>query len=1129
MRALQEHDGCNCLMAAAEAGTKLAMVVLGLCYESGRGVRKDLEGAYLHFHQAARLDYEVGIWFLNELVQEHQDSFRSGMSRAASTASTMAGAGSMPHAYNNNNMNDGSYNGMNGMVHGHPGPAPPHGANGSFAPHVPWGVPAPLAGMSQSHQFTNHVHFMDPSLPHVQAVQMARDAASKAELLKRFVHNENTNDSSSQHNNSLAMEAMQQHPQNSYEDQPWRPATVTGVPHQRGMVTPLASRPTSAGLEMPHPGQYGGAQVVQSGPPSMVSEGPWCQLSGRRHTASSECSSHVSLTASPRHAPVSLPPRDGGSRLSRLESDAAFGMPGSNAWPAPPEPMTGLPPSKEEREKDRRYTLPPVPVRDRVGKQDKARAMAGAHNNGVQNFDPVSISRDPSSRGVSLADSLCGPNTPAYLSNFPRMMSNTSERSTATLEEVPHSHQPSSGPQADDAPRHLARKPSPGRSSSRDPSTERPWSRPPPHADSPSLSQMRDCNALHCSDSPNKAASHTSSGHSEARYQGAAHWDGGPSSEALPPRYGAGVAYGDGTAQRPGPPPLPQGTPSGAATSPDGSSTVSVIKTPPTPPQQGGPHMTESPSVLPQPSPPPVKTLQELSPFDAQRMMPFDECASPQSSRSDRSSQRPGMMSEEASPHAGQDPGSAHDNERGGNGPEMYFREALPAHEAPASRGSSMNSRHGLLTLELRQALASRSSSAMSRGSGSSGGASAGREGSRGDPLMLSENSNLSIRTAIRQRAENLNSDWSGASSNIPPLPRGPVMSGVPTPVAVPSFRPASQPSSREGKAAQIATHISDPPKQSYEARSIFDNLKSQLQGEQRDSSAQKTRPFEADETRIVFREPGMHPKQPAAYRAPAGESGWSQQQQQHVLPQPARPYAGEERVCTPPSRGGAIYNTGESLASRMMSPDSHRVPAAKASVPQTQLQITGPPDAYRASPVPKPVLQNLGPNCLPVPVAQRLLPPAVPLLEAGTPSSVKGTVPSTPRAPEPAAAVTTGARPTISALHPWPRPVLSGGDGQGDAVVIHPLRAFLGSSTIAVAHALLVTVRELEREVKEIEEALVHLRAAVATCPEIAPLISVREQMLSTLNWHLAAQREIHEHFLSHASHIARLDAAAF
>lgn len=71
--------------------------------------------------------------------------------------------------------------------------------------------------------------------------------------------------------------------------------------------------------------------------------------------------------------------------------------------------------------------------------------------------------------------------------------------------------------------------------------------------------------------------------------------------------------------------------------------------------------------------------------------------------------------------------------------------------------------------------------------------------------------------------------------------------------------------------------------------------------------------------------------------------------------------------------------------------------------------------------------------------------------------------------------------------------------------------------------------VRELESKVKEVEEALVHLRAAAEYCPEVGAFVEAQEKLLSTLNWQLSAQREIHEHFLSHASHIARLDAAAF
>lgn len=126
------------------------MVVLGLCYELGRGVKKDLEGAYLHFHQAARLEYEIGTWFLNELVQEHQDKFHFDMSRATSTASTLnTGVPGTPAANHVHDAN-ASRNGMNGA-----GPAM-HWQAGS--PGLPWGAPAPLASMSQGRQFSNHVH-----------------------------------------------------------------------------------------------------------------------------------------------------------------------------------------------------------------------------------------------------------------------------------------------------------------------------------------------------------------------------------------------------------------------------------------------------------------------------------------------------------------------------------------------------------------------------------------------------------------------------------------------------------------------------------------------------------------------------------------------------------------------------------------------------------------------------------------------------------------------------------------------------------------------------------------------------------------------------------------------------------
>jgi hypothetical protein len=219
-------------------------------------------------------------------------------------------------------------------------------------------------------------------------------------------------------------------------------------------------------------------------------------------------------------------------------------------------------------------------------------------------------------------------------------------------------------------------------------------------------------------------------------------------------------------------------------------------------------------------------------------------------------------------------------------------------------------------------------------------------------------------------------------------------------------------------------------------------------------------------------------------------------------------------------------------VAGCLVSPDRHRTPGRIALPQQQQPPLPAAPqvDPYRHALASKAVPQSPMQRRAASPGPQRLLLPAPhPAADSVSPRSVRATVPSTPVAPEPAPPPTGARRPSVSALHPWPRPVGPAGDGQSDTVVVHSLRAFLGSSTIAVAHALLVTVRELEREVKELEEGLHHLRAAVASCPEVAPLIAVREQMLATLNWHLAAQREIHEHFLSHASHIARLDAAAF
>jgi TPR repeat protein len=99
------------------------MVVLGFCYESGRGVRVDVEGAYLHYHQAARQGYEVGTWFLNELLTEHQGEVRTGMTRADSCASSVATSYSQAPSHAGQAMHGNARGGnMQGAQGPHKGP-----------------------------------------------------------------------------------------------------------------------------------------------------------------------------------------------------------------------------------------------------------------------------------------------------------------------------------------------------------------------------------------------------------------------------------------------------------------------------------------------------------------------------------------------------------------------------------------------------------------------------------------------------------------------------------------------------------------------------------------------------------------------------------------------------------------------------------------------------------------------------------------------------------------------------------------------------------------------------------------------------------------------------------------------
>lgn len=399
----------------------------------------------------------------------------------------------------------------------------------------------------------------------------------------------------------------------------------------------------------------------------------------------------------------------------------------------------GLGQVAEAREKERRSMLPPlVPMRDQGSRFEKKGSPPLAPTPRPQTGDDVSLSCAPSTRGQSLAESVCGPRTPAHLSNLQRMMSLTSERSSTTQEELALSHlRRLQGPPIGGFP-HQA--PSPNRSTTSSPAPHN-WS---PQQDDPPLG------------SPPKTASRPSSS----------------GSDCMAPEAQQGSEHRAGQ--------------QGPAEGLDGHATVSTtIKTPPTPPQRSGESQPSSPAG-PNPAAP-SKTLQELSPFDAQRMLPFDDGATPRSSRSDQSSQRHGILvSTEASPHSvGVMGGSV--GVMGGGAAQGVFRDAGPhGLDVTSSRGSSMGSRHTAAKLDLRASLTSRSNSVLSRGS--SGAGSSAREGGMSEGLHQGEGGGMSTRAAIRARAEIqgvMGPDWAAA----PAARRAPL---YPAPASMP------EPHSRE-------------------------------------------------------------------------------------------------------------------------------------------------------------------------------------------------------------------------------------------------------------------------------------------------------------------------------------------
>lgn len=417
--------------------------------------------------------------------------------------------------------------------------------------------------------------------------------------------------------------------------------------------------------------------------------------------------------------------------------------------------------------------LPPlVPMRDHGGRGEKKGSPPLARPPIPQNGDDALLSCGPPTRGQSLAESVCGPRTPAHLSNLQRMMSLTSERSSTTQEEGALSHlRRLQGAQMAGFP-HQAPSPSRSGTSSPAPPTWSPQRHPPPLG------------------SPPKAASRPSSQHSAHSHASA----GGPWRPPLAGEPGPSSGNADGM-YRIGPDvpqgPQPQGAPEGGAMqSPDGHSTVSTtIKTPPTPPQRGAPHSGESQPGSPGPAPAgPGKTLQELSPFDAQRMLPFDDGATPRSSRSDQSSQRHGIVaSTEASPHSVGVMGGSVIGSGERCAQALVFREAGPhALDMASSRASSIGSRHTVPRLDLRASLTSRSNSVLSRGS--SGAGSSAREVSVSEPLHTLEGSGVSTRPAMRPRGEVqglMSPEWATA----PAARRAPL---YPAPASMP------EPNSRE-------------------------------------------------------------------------------------------------------------------------------------------------------------------------------------------------------------------------------------------------------------------------------------------------------------------------------------------
>jgi hypothetical protein len=214
----------------------------------------------------------------------------------------------------------------------------------------------------------------------------------------------------------------------------------------------------------------------------------------------------------------------------------------------------------------------------------------------------------------------------------------------------------------------------------------------------------------------------------------------------------------------------------GPSNDPRSPKSASHVTTPPTPPLVA---TTPPPSSVGVPSgsgaragmspayPASVSHDHELSPFEAQSMMPFDDGSTPTS----QSSQRQSMYGRScaSSPHV-----------------KSVLSAECQSRDSVGSRGSSMGSRHGLLTMELRQTMGSRSGSRGSSGGGSMGQAS--HNGNGNGTGTLADSGNPVLRAAIRQRAEahrraeghqtpggGGGGDWQAASKNAasprPPVP----------------------------------------------------------------------------------------------------------------------------------------------------------------------------------------------------------------------------------------------------------------------------------------------------------------------------------------------------------------------